>query len=426
MYLGFKRWRKENISNVLRLKSKFRNRQVILGSISIFVGIVILSMLLGTDLSSRAVSKFLPSQELALKSSTSNLDFSDFANVEKHQVPNAKTTVVFIPQIHKDPTTQANDPKNDQAAGIQKEISGMLDKLVNDHNVTYVMDETDLYGPMPQDKVAKIKQGHKNINEARASTEKLLRNYLAAGGSQSTADQIKKASEQKIASYERNIDLTGGAAVLAVTNPNAHVYGSQNEATIKEATRQLQRIVYMESRMNQLQPQQNPQGTGTSNTSSSSSTSILSMLGGSRSVNVNLQPVAILASTKEDQNLKDDIADAQSKLSELSTSANFETAPVASTQSADANQNPYANVSNLQQLTKEHDAAVTEFMKVAKDRRSQEATDNVVKMMETNGQKTSVLVMGQQHKDQLVENLNKQGVSVIVITPDSEVGVTAS
>lgn len=427
MYLGFEEWRKENKKSVSKLISKFKNRQIVLGSISIFVGMAILGMLLGVNIKPEVAAKFIPSQELALKSSASSLDFSDFANVKKYEVANATATVVYIPQIHKDPTTQANDPKNNNAAGIQKEISGMLDKLVDDHNITYVMDETDLYGPMPADKVAKVKEGHKNIREARESTDKLLKNYIAAGGSQSTADQIKSASEKKIASYERNINLTGGAAVLAANNPKAHVYGSQNAATIKDASRQLQNIIHMENRMKELQPKGSTKRPAASKASASSSSSVFSMLGrGSTSVKVNLQPVSALAASKGDQGLKDDVADTQNKLSKLSTSSSFETSKPASSQPASAKQNPYQNETNLQKLTKEHDAAVAAFMKVAKDQRSQEAADNVVKMMKDNGQNVSVLVMGQQHEDQLVEMLNKQGVSVIVITPESQVGVTAS
>jgi hypothetical protein len=41
-------------------------------------------------------------------------------------------------------------------------------------------------------------------------------------------------------------------------------------------------------------------------------------------------------------------------------------------------------------------------------------------MMQENGQTASVLVLGKDHKDQIISNLNKKGINVIVITPESE------
>jgi len=338
-------------------------------------------------------------------------------------VPNAKATVVYIPQIHKEPTSNANDSTNDQAAVIQKDIYNTLQSLVNDNHITYVMDETDLYGPMPKDKVEKIQSGLNDIKEFRSAMDTTLDHYVKDGGSETSAEQIRKNGEAQISKFERNMYLTGGAAMLAATNEDAHVYGSQNAATLDEARKELQDLVYMEQRINELQSSSN--GSSSSQTSSSQSVVAQQMLGslGSSSSSGNsgarISDVKAFATKNSDTELASEVDGTVAKFNKLSTSRSFETSS-GSTQSASANVNPYKNATNLNQLKQQYDTAYAKFLKLAKDQRSQEVADNIEKEMQDNSQKSAVLVFGEQHKDQLVDALNKKGISVIVIMPQSE------
>lgn len=360
-----------------------------------------------------------------------DLEHLDFQNVEKHLVPNAKETVIYIPQVHKDPTSNMSDTVNDQAVVIQKEISRMLQTLVDKNHINYVMDETDNYGPMPADKVQKIKNGLANIDRLHADVNKLIDDYVKAGGDQATADQMKTDSDTKVESYKRNIYLTGGAAVLAATDTDAHVYGSQNPATIAEATKQLQNIVYIEQRINELQSA-NPTTGGAGATSGAGATgsasNILSMLGsGNASPQVSpIQPIKEFAAKNNNKELQDEINKVTSESQAILSVSSYETAPPASATSAQAQTNPYANETDLNKLKQMDQDATNQFMKIAKDQRSQEAADNVDKMIQSNNQTVGVLVMGAQHKDQLVTDLNNKGISVIVITPESEIGAAAA
>lgn len=393
-------------------------------SLSLFVGV----MLIGSSNHFPSGIKLISNQAITFGSASHapNLDFSDFGRVEKFEVPNAKKTVIYIPQIHKEPTLDMSDPKNDQAVVVQTEIYSMLDKLVSNHNITNVMDETDLYGPMPKDKVEKVKSGLAQSAKFRSDVKNVLAHYVKDGGSQETADAIQNSANDIADKFERNIYLTGGAAVLEAKNPEANVYGSQNAKTINEARVELQKIVYMEQRISQLQGGQNQ---GTTSTQAQSGTgnnaqiqNMLSQLGKSSTSKqtATLDPVKNFAKEKGDTALENEANDISVSSKQLSSGKSYETGSSVSSAQAGANVNPYANETNLKKLQSEYDQTYAKFMKIAKDQRSQEVADNIERQMDENHVDNAVLVFGAQHKDQIVSALNQKGISVIVITPDSE------
>lgn len=341
-----------------------------------------------------------------------DLSSLSFANVEKHEVPGATKTVIYIPQLHREPTSTADESVNDQALEVQKEIATIIGKLDKENNVKYVMDETDLYGSMPEDKVEKIKTALKSIEEFKADLNKIIAQYIKDGGNETMAASIKQQTLNQVAKVERRIYLTGGAAVMAAKDSSLHVYGSQNSETIKVAQAKLQQLVYIEKRIAQLEGS----GTQTASTSTSSS-SIVSLLGRGNSSSSGLTTIASFAQSKNDSDLLEDVQKASSVLRSLTSQTSFESSSAAATTNAT---NSYANRTDLAALKAEYQTAQSDFMKIAKDQRSQEVCDNMVKMMDDNRQSAAVLVFGEGHKEQLIDMFNKKGVSVIVVTPESE------
>jgi hypothetical protein len=360
-----------------------------------------------------SIDKASSSSSLMLGSNTFNESSLNFKNIEKFEVPNSKATVIYVPQVHKDPTTQAKDPKNDQAVVAQREIYSILNDLVSNNRIKYVMDETDIYGPMPKEKIGKIQSGFSDETDFRNNLKIAIDQYIKAGGSQDTALQVEKNAEKVISNFDRNIYLTGGAAVLAANNSNAHVYGSQDEVTLNESKDRLQNIVYLENRIAELD--------GTSKQSSISSNqpinNILSLLRNTEFNNNPLQPLKTFATTSDNKEMLDSINKAGDSLKNLSVDRSFEAISKFSDRTLD--DNPYKNINNLSYLKKEYDKQYKEFMSIVKDQRSQEVADNIDKMMTDNNQKVSALVFGAQHKEQIVDALNKKGISVIVVTSDA-------
>lgn len=361
-----------------------------------------------------------------LSAKKASYDFGAYPNVEKFEVPNAKATVIYIPQIHREPTSNPNDKTNDQAAIIQKDIYKTLESLVDNNHINYVMDETDLYGPMPEDKVSKIKRGLSDSEDFRNSLDKTIDHYIKDGGDQNTADQIRKNGEASADRYERNIYLTGGAAVLAATNQNAHVYGSQNASTINEARDRLQDLMYLESRINELKGKSNS-GQASSQGKNASNPQIQQILNSISSKrksapagNAKITDIKAFAEKNNDTELSSQVDETLSKSKNLSTSKSFETSSGATAQKASTSTNPYQNSTNLSHLEHLYSQKYAEFMKIAKDRRSQEVADNIEKQMDENNQSSGILVFGEQHKEQIVSALNKKGINVIVIMPQSE------
>jgi len=400
-----------------------RNKIPAFAAICLLIGVLLVIGIVKSPIRSISVAKLNQTLSTSLSSNVPDLTNLNFKNVEKFEVPNAKATVIYIPQLHKEPTSNASDKTNDQATTVQKEISVILKTLVKDNHIKYVMDETDLYGLMPADKVEKIKTGFSEIEGIRSNIKTIIEHYLKDGGSTETADAIQKSVDEKLDGYERNMYLTGGAAVLAAQDDDAHVYGSQNADTINEAKAELQNLVYMEARIKELEAQNGSGSTGTTSTSSSSQSSaanILSALGSSsnKSSGSSLQPIINFAKKNNDTELTEEISKVTSASKAFTSSRSYETTSTTSTTTAPVN--VYQNVTDLEALKEEYQTAYNKFMKLAKDQRSQEVADNIDKMMEENGQNTSILVFGMQHKDQLVTALNKKNINVIVVTPESE------
>lgn len=359
-------------------------------------------------------------------SSGPDLKNLNFKNVERFEVLNSKATVIYVPQIHREPTSNPSDKKNDQALVVQKEIFSILETLLKDYHLKYIMDETDVYGPMPLDKVNKVQAGFSEIEKIRVDLKAVLDHYLKDGGSIQTANSVQKRADEKLNSFERNLYLTGGAAVFAAKDSKAHVYGSQNPETLKEAKSQLQNIVYMEQRINQLETKNGTSRTGAglispASLNNQSVANILSNLGKSRDNNrSSLQPIINFAKKSNNTELLGEINKVSNESKNFSSSRSYETTSINSGASVNkASVNPYQNTTNLSKLKQDYKIAYDKFIKLAKDQRSQEVSDNVDRMMEENNQRVSVLVLGKDHKDQIISNLNKKDINVIVITPES-------
>lgn len=325
---------------------------------------------------------------------------SDFPDVQKFEVANAKGTIVYVPQIHKDPATQPSDQSNDQAVKAQKEIYQDLATLSTKYGVKYVMDETDVYGPMPQAKIDKINAGFNDIAEYNKEADKLAADYVSAGGSQQVADQFKKEANDSAGKYERNIYITGGAAVLAAKDVTSHAYGSQVPETLDKSKKSLENLLYLQERINQLQ--------------GINQTSIITPASTKNPAPSELSQIKNLADQKKDKALTDDVNALKEKQNNLSLSKSFEAVPKFS--EVPHNNNPYAGRTDLANLKAKYQKDSEAYMSLIKDQRSAEVSDNVVRMMQENGQSVAGLVFGAGHKDQIVQALNSKGYSVIVIT----------
>ncbi len=411
---------------------EFKNnlKSIIVGSSLILISIAIFAIAIKNTAELSATKDKILSQALlnvnsnlnsdkitTIKNQNVKLDLKNlrFTQVERHEVPNAKATVVYIPQLHREPTSTPEDPKNNQAYSVQKEISGMLTQMSKENGVNYAMDETDLYGPLPQDKIAKIKNGVAAISDFKKNLEISLTRYVKNGGSQSEVQNMRSQALNQIAPMERRLYLTGGAAVFSA-NPGSYVYGSQDKATIQLASQKLQNLSMMEKRIAQLE---SGQGQSVASASQNNLGSLAGLMGNRRMSTSIFSALSSTANSSNDIKMLDAIKAATNDLQILSSMSNFESAPTS--QQAN-NSDTYQNRNDLAGLKSEYTAAQADFMKIAKDQRSQEVSDNIENMMAKNNIKASALVFGYGHKTQLIEMLNAKGISVIVLTPVSENG----
>jgi len=334
--------------------------------------------------------------------------FLNFKNVEEFWVPGATKTVIYIPQIHKKPGSADNDAKNDQAVAVQKEIVGILGKLKSENNMDGTMDEADLYGPMPANKLEQMRANIDDINQIRKLADSISNQYLSDGGSGQVANNFKAAADKEVSKRERSIYLIGGAAVFAAKEPSVTVYGSQNKETIDKAKVMLQDITFMEERIAQLD-KLSGKSTSSANSSTANLEEIYRLLGDGSD---NIQSLISTINKVSDPDLL-------SQTKEFYSLLNKSNSTIIESLTASAPLNPYANTYNLTDLKRKHDNLLNEFTKIAKDQRSEEVSENIIKAMSETGQSSFSLVFGAGHKEQIIKDLNDKGVSVVVITPES-------
>ncbi len=357
-----------------------------------------------------------------MPASIKTLSEDDFpeSQIEKHLVDGAIKTVVHIPQIHKEPTTDMSDSKNNTAVIIQGDIQKSLDELVNKYDVDCIMDETDVYWPMPSEKVEKVKNALNDIDQFKKSFDRTLKEYLNSGGSKEYANTLKQEADEQIVASERQIKLTGGAAMEAALNNKAHVWGSQNPDTLQKAKDGLTDVVHLQQRIAQLEKGQHATATASQSSSASSFSSILKMLSGNRTSGGDiLGYLRSFALDKDNEKLLNSIQDTQSKLTKMTAKKDLEATPKLS----QSNMKPskYSSRTDLANLKNEYKLAQDQFMKIAKDIRNVEVIENVVKMMDKNNVNNATLIYGSGHKEDIVPGLNTKGISVIVVQPKSSI-----
>lgn len=373
-----------------------------------FISILLLMIVFSIVASAKDIAQIKSIAKIDQINESQNVEDFSFQNVEKHLVPGAESTVIYIPQIHKEPTSNMSDSKNDKAFLVQKEISEILNSIIENNKINYIMDETDIYGPMPEDKIGKIKEGLELLKKYNELSQAIANQYVSSGGSKDNADQFLKLTAKEAEKFERKLYLTGGSSVVEVTNSNAVVYGSQNPDTIQECRLRLQDIVKMEKKITSFEK------TASKDTKTTSKDNLLGLL--SRTGSSQTDPLSKIKDFGG-QDLSN-VAEFKEISGKMDKTQGFETGK---TSDVAANYAP-VNIEGLSysQLKKLYDQKYSEFMEIAKDRRSEEVAQNVIEMMSQNGQKSSVLVFGAQHQEQIVKALNDKKVNVVVITPTQE------
>jgi hypothetical protein len=352
------------------------------------------------------------------------------ASVKTHENPSAGNIAIYVPQYHLNPGTSAQDSANAPAVQAQQEISGIISFLTEKEGAKFVMAEGDLYGPVSDSKISGIAQkiaAKDNLSSDEKALESAISGTYVTAGTQPTLTGIDNA----IKSAEEEITLEGAPYVLKSQGGDFALYGAENASTLAKCTDIVRNYIYLQDRLASLQGGNGLASyTGITRQSSYGSSSpqsisqILAALGGGSAQPVETQ-VATLASNARTNN-QTSIADAADKIAsdlralnaaDAALKASEAKATVNNSQPAPSrSDNPYAGINNVNQLNSMLQQSEQQVQQYVIDERNTEAAANFAKGLQETGNNVGILQFGAGHEEGLVSELQKQGLSVIVVT----------
>ena len=384
------------------------------------------------------LSANIPTKQLA-----GNFDLKDIrsfkglpvTSIKYYDVPNSKGTVIFIPQYHLNPGSSSDDSKNDSAQKNQEEIFKILENLHQKFNIELVMMEGELFGEVPVDKIALIASKVEKRNDLAASCELLEKAFNKQSLSPSVEKSLLKGVDQQIAKTDREILLAGAPLKLKIENStgnnNVILYGSENKDTQDESRVVVRDYIYLQDRMDQLNNLSRV-GQSTSNSSNSSLRTANTLSLGNNGDNwLNLLEKLIsydplggafrtlesIAISKGNTDLGDLLKKTESLYSDLAEGGKIQ---IASSSNASAgpsrSDNPYSSMIDKTQINNLMKQDEEKINSIVIDRRNRETAENFAKALNLENKKIGILQFGAGYEQGMVEELKKQGLSVVVIT----------
>lgn len=334
-------------------------------------------------------------------------------NIAKSEVTNPKGTAILIVQNHCNPGTDPLDSINDSATVTQGQIYKLVSDLTQHYDIKFVMAEGDLNGPVPTQKITDLTAKIKARNELSSQLTKLDNLTKTDSANAAYLKQVITDTQAVIAAVDREVELVGAPYQLKAEGRDFVLYGAENADTLAEDTNIVRDYIYLQDRQAQLA------NNTPSQTSSGGITSILqqfgTLLGRSSDPFQNLQSDLNNPSfTNAPVELQQTIEGIRTSLQAIQQLRQAKTA----TQAPSRQDNPYASITDPNKINSLIKDAEQKIQSEVIDRRNRETAQNFAAALKQLNQKVGILQFGAGHQEGLVKELNNQGLSVIIITPE--------
>lgn len=336
------------------------------------------------------------------------------AQVATYPVTQSKGTVILLPQYHWTAGTDYDSPINDNADKVQTEETTVLKAIKSQTGVSLMIVEGENAGAVPQRKLQAIADKQYAIDSLQQTATDFVHNY----GSSLSPDQLRSLRQQ-LGSFTdaqtRVVTLQGAAYVASIGDKNATVMGAETPTTLDKARGILRNYYYLEDRISQLQP---PQHQSAAVIQSSAPAPATPQQPASSSLQSVLQNVEHQAELTGDSAMASAAGQLYASASTAAhTAANIEDlGSNTDSQAPSRSDNPYAQETDLTQLQYQLKDVGQQFQKVIVNERNHDAAANVLKDMQDSRHSQAVLQFGAGHTENLIKLLNKEGLSVKVVT----------
>lgn len=342
--------------------------------------------------------------------------------IEQFPVQNSVGTVFFIPQFHKNPGSSASEKINDSAKKAQEQIYQILSFLISKSVTSLVVTEGELYGEVPTEKIAFLTQKVEQRNTLSRTYLKLKEAFAKEGLSKEETQRFIEALDKELARIDREIILEGAPFKLKAEGVNLVLFGAENKETREKSKILVRDYLYLQDRLSQVQTSANLDRSYAAG--SLDPTNPISFGGDKykellellsyKPTGPDFSSVEKLARSQGKQNLAEIIQETKAAFTSL-----HDNRPQKALVSAPSRQdNPYKNITDkesVQHLINQQESAIE---KIVVDQRNKETAQNFLKALADNHQASGILQFGAGHAKGLIEELNKVGLSVIMIAPE--------
>lgn len=357
------------------------------------------------------VSTVPETQEPTISTALKGFTDPNIGSTEYYPVTNSKGTVILIPQQHQNPGSEAADRSNDLAETTQIQIHGILKSLNLNLGINLVLAEGEMYGPVPDNKIRYISKLINLKNKLSGQIIKLKSNSTPdiLGLEKGLVNDL----DYYLSSLDREIALLGAPYRLKAEGKNITLYGIENQDTYDKSADLVRNLVYLEDRENQLAPSQ---PIALSNGNGLSSAFPISMPQQSPS-QVLERDFSLLNMVNEFPLLPGNsaLSDLQNTFNEIEALKKNNSAPTSALPSR--TDNPYKNISDPGKISSLLQQTNNDIQKTIIDQRNLDTAQNSLKALNDNKNTSLILLLGAGHKDGVVKDLNRLGLSVLVLTP---------
>lgn len=417
-----------NSKKISKLIEKRLNQTIV------FIGIALVGsfFLLSTDIPSpRAFSPSLPLSSLmisdakdkATPSLEDHLEDLPIGQITIHNAQGEWGTAVLIPQYHRYPGTESKDPVNNSAQKTQEEIYEILPHINEYYNTNLVMVEGELYGQVSSEKLKTVNEKVTERNVLSGQLQRLTP-LLKKDGLDSQEEKFIKDCKDAVAEMDRDIILTGAPFKLNAEGKDIVLFGSENQFTREESKKLVKNYIYLQDREKQLHGQSKRLSSRNNQSNklfSNDLQSLLSKLLKSKSpqdsLAVDLKKFKNIAKSNGNDELLEIIKNIEATLraSKDTIFAKNKGLSIQSTQNR--KENPYAYINNPKKIENMLQETEQKINEVVIDKRNQETAENFTQMLREKKHQNGIIQFGAGHEQGLIQELNKQGISVVVITP---------
>lgn len=332
-----------------------------------------------------------------------------------YPVPNAWGTVILIPQIHRSPGSEVRDQVNDTAVRVQLQILEALPALREHYGVQAFFVEGDASGAVSDTKLARLTQKIQWRNALTADRDNLRKiladRPLALGFEQ----RILNGLDDRLTNLNREITLEGAPLNYAAEHSGEiPIFGVENRVTQDRSAELVRSYVYLQDRVKTVQQARGP-------------TSLLPQsFGGDQGMFSALEAFPPRGTFEESltsleqaahDGQREEVAALLRHMSESLGALEQVDASLPPSHAPTRAENPYASMYDPQALDALLQKTEHAIRTLVIETRTQEAAENVARQMHDQHVTMGLLQYGVGHQEGLVQALQRQGLTTIVVVP---------